>query len=134
MAKDIKGIPYKMVPIKDTINETPKQGFIPRIVRRETIPTEIIVKKLSDASSFTAADIYGVIQGLVDEIDIHLQLGFNVTIDGLGTFSLSAEGPMVEKEDDIRANSIRVKRIIFKAARSFSNRFKTARFQKVEKR
>ena len=131
---DIKGIPYKMVKVSDTINENPKQGFMPRIVRRGTVSTDLIVKKLADASSFTGADIHGVIHGLIDQIETHLKLGFNVTIDGLGTFSLAAEGKIVEKDGDIRANSIKVKRVVFKNASSFLKRFTNAVFQKQEPR
>ena len=132
MARDVKGIPYKMVRVSDTINENPKQGFMPRIARRGTVSTDLIVEKLADASSFTGADIHGVIRGLTEQIETHLKLGYNVTIEGLGTFSLAAEGIIVEKEGDIRANSIKVKRVVFKNASSFLKRFANAVFQKQE--
>ena len=132
MARDVKGIPYKMVRVSDTISENPKQGLMPCIARRGTISTDLIVDKLADTSSFTGADIHGVIRGLIDQIETHLKLGYNVTIDGLGTFSLAAEGIIVEKEGDIRANSIKVKRVVFKNASSFLKRFTNAVFQKQE--
>ena len=133
MNKREKGIQYKMMPIKDTINEIPKQGFVPRIVSRGTITTRMVAKDIAAASSFSLGDVHGMICSLVEEINRNLQKGYNVTIDGLGTFSISAESRMVENENDIRANSIHVKRVTFRTARGFQARFKSATFQRMEK-
>ena len=59
--------------------------------------------------------------------------GYNVYIDGLGTFSVSAESKLVESEDDLRAPSVKVKNINFRSAVRLKNTIKNSTFTKVEK-
>lgn len=133
MSKIDKGIQYKMIPFKDTINDTPKNGLVPKIVRRGTITTDMLLTMISSGSTFTKGDLLGVICSLTEAIEDALLSGYNVTIDGLGTFSVSAESRIVQSEDEIRANSIKLKHITFKASRKFNDKMKKATFQRMYK-
>ena len=53
---------------------------------------------------------------------------FSGNIEGIGTFSLSAESKVVEKKTDIRAQSVKVKNINFRSAVSLKKAMTKSKF------
>lgn len=105
--------------------------MIPKIISRGTITTDMLLSMISSGSTFTKGDLQGVICSLTETIETWLKAGYNINVDGLGTFSVTAESRIVQSEDDIRSNSIKVKRVTFKASRKFSNSMKNTKFQRM---
>jgi len=66
---------------------------------------------MSQRSSFTTGDIKGVLQLLQDMIVSELQLGNNVELEGIGTFTASLQCPPVMDKKEIRAESIRFRTV-----------------------
>lgn len=126
------GAQYKLYKISDNINETPKSGLMPRIVSKGTVDLKAIAKRISKASSLTEGDIYAVTVNLRETIVSLLEEGYTVKIDELGSFSITVESRLVQSEKEIRAGSIKFKRVVFKAARSLNERFKGMLFEKYK--
>lgn len=121
---------YKLYKISDNINEIPKSGLMPRFVSKGTVDLKQIAKQMAKASSLTEGDIYAVIINLRETIVSMLEDGYTVKIDELGSFSITVESRLVQSEKEIRAGSVKFKRVVFKTARSLNERFKGMLFKK----
>lgn len=121
---------YKLYKISDNINEMPKEGLVPRIVSKGTFDLRMIARQISQASSLTEGDVYSVIINLRETIISLLEAGYIVKIDELGSFSITIESRLVQSEKEIRAGSIKFKRVVFKTARALNERFKGMSFKR----
>ena len=109
-------IPYRLTPMKDNISKAPKQGYYAQVVTKGTIDTPSLCKHIAAGCTLTVADLRAAIEAISSSVADCLMDGYNVYIDGLGTFSVSAESKIVEKEGDLRAPSVSVKNVNYRAA------------------
>lgn len=89
---------FKANPFKE---KDGKPVLYPAVVVKETITTDHIVKELSKHSAYSA-------------VVSHLRQGKNVRLDGLGTFSLALSSREVTDRKEIRAASVRIKKVNFR--------------------
>ncbi len=73
-----------------------------RVVKKEDVHLKEIAKAISEKSTFTEGDIYGVLKEMVKEMKFFMQMGHTVKIDELGSFHLTVEGGLVENREDYR--------------------------------
>lgn len=102
---------FKANPFKE---KDGKPVLYPAVVVKETITTDHIVKELSKHSAYSAGCVVGVLQEVADMVVSHLRQGKNVRLDGLGTFSLALSSREVTDRKDIRAASVRIKKVNFR--------------------
>jgi predicted histone-like DNA-binding protein len=96
-----------------------KYGLYPRIIRRKTVGLEELCKRTAEGTTFNAFELEVAAKMLVDGILDELGDGNNVCIENFGTFSVSAEATReAHEQHDIRAESIRLKRIVFKMSKA----------------
>ncbi|MBR6197917.1 MAG: HU family DNA-binding protein [Bacteroidaceae bacterium] len=126
-------IPYRVTPMRDNISKSPKKGYYAQVVTKGTIDTLSLCQEISSGCTLTVADLRAAIEAISSSVATNLMNGYNVYIDGLGTFSVSAESKLVESEDDLRAPSVKVKNINFRSAVRLKNTIKNSTFTKVEK-
>jgi predicted histone-like DNA-binding protein len=126
-------IPYRVTPMKDNISKSPKKGYYAQVVTKGTIDTLSLCQEISSGCTLTVADLRAAIEAISSSVATNLMNGYNVYIDGLGTFSVSAESKLVESEDELRAPSVKVKNINFRSAVRLKNMIKNSSFVKVEK-
>ncbi len=122
---------YKMIERRSNINPTGEQksGFYPQIVRARTITIEELALSVSRGKKMQAIETKSTIEMLLSCIETELLNGNNVCLDGFGTFMLSARSKRpVTNPDEIRAESIEVKRVSFTPSLPLRNRMKIARF------
>lgn len=124
-------IQYRLTPMRDNISRTPKQGFYAQVVTKGTIDTRELCKVISEKCSLNVADMKAAIEALAQAIEDKLQDGYNVSIDELGTFSVSAESRTVLDSEDIRGQSVRVKNINFRPSVRLKTTMKTSKFERV---
>ncbi|BEG98313.1 HU family DNA-binding protein [Bacteroides sedimenti] len=125
-------IQYRLTPMRDNISRTPKQGFYAQVVTKGTIDTRELCKVISEKCSLNVADMKAAIEALAQAIEDKLQDGYNVSIDELGTFSVSAESRTVLDSEDIRGQSVRVKNINFRPSVRLKTTMKTSKFERVQ--
>ena len=101
---------FKANPFKE---KDGKPVLYPAVVVKETITTDHIVKELSKHSAYSAGCVVGVLQEVSDAIVAHLRQGENVRLDGLGTFSLALSSREVTDRKEIRAASVKIKKVNF---------------------
>jgi predicted histone-like DNA-binding protein len=112
---------YRLDAQTDNLNAegSRKQGLFPRIIRRHTVELKELCKRASAGTTFNAFELETAAHMLVNRILKELGDGNNVNIEEFGTFSVSAQAiRKALKPQDIRAESIRLKRIVFKTAKS----------------
>lgn len=126
-------IKYKLLEISDNMSQSGKKrkGYYPRIVRKNTITTDGLAKSVGRGSVFKAAEAKGIIEQLLLVIESELLNGNHVTLDGFGTFALTAQAKRpIDDPEKVRAESIEVKRVAFKASEPLKRKLKNAHFEK----
>lgn len=126
-------IPYRLTPMKDNISKNPRSGYYAQVVTKGTIDTTSLCREIASGCTLTVADLRAAIEAISSSVANCLMDGYNVYIDGLGTFSLSAESKVVDKEDELRAPSVKVKSINFRSAVSLKKTVMNSSFEKVKK-
>jgi predicted histone-like DNA-binding protein len=124
---------YKMVEQTDNLHPdaSKKRGFYPRIISKQTVELRDLCKRAAQGTSFNVFELESSAGLIVNEILKELADGNNVCIDGFGTFSVSAEATRTaQTENGIRAESIRVKRIVFKTSQALMKRLTGFTFKK----
>lgn len=124
-------IQYRLTPMRDNISATPKEGYYAQVVTKGTVDTRELCKEIADKCSLTVADMKAAIEALAQTIEDKLQDGYNVCIDELGTFSVSAESRTVQDADEIRGQSVKVKNINFRPSVRLKTSMKNSKFERV---
>ena len=124
---------YRMKIRRDNINPDDKKvtGYYPTVVRRATIDTKRLAERMANGSTLNKQEARMMIEMMIDAIETELKHGNHVCLNGFGTFSLSAESRLVKRKDEIRAESIRVKRVTFRTSEPFMRRMRKATFEKA---
>ena len=68
-------------------NKDGERVLYPRLVMGERIDTISIAKALADTTTFSVAEVIGLLQGLADRMSFFMALGRSVKLDGVGTFT-----------------------------------------------
>ncbi len=127
-------IKYRMIKRGDYINPEGKKkvGFYPQVVRMHTINLREICNRSADETTLNTVEIEASVRMLIDHIEKELRDSNHVCLDGFGTFSVTAECRHVEDPDEIRAESIKVKRVVFVPSKQFMKRIKDAKFERTK--
>ena len=113
---------YKLVRRPPLGKTDGKQQRYPRFVPTDTVRLDDLVQKAQGRSSFSSADIKGVLQLLQDMMVDELMFGHNVELEGIGTFSISLKSRPVEDKKEIRAESIHFQDVTFRSSRQLRDR------------
>jgi predicted histone-like DNA-binding protein len=124
---------YRMVEQTDNMHPdgSKKRGFYPRIISKKTVELRQLCKNAAEGTTFNAFEVEASAGLIIRQILDELAEGNNVCLDGFGTFSVSAEAVRTaQTENEIRAESIRVKRIVFKTSQALMKRLTGFTFRK----
>ncbi|MCC8154110.1 MAG: HU family DNA-binding protein [Tannerellaceae bacterium] len=126
------GIPYKLVRVNDNITHNTKPRYLAIPKPRTNIDTEILKEEINVMSSFTPADVQGVIDNLAHLITKYLANGHTVTLDGIGTFGVTARmAKELDNTDYVPPGTIKVKSVSFRPAAGMKNKLRDVLFEKV---
>ena len=109
---------YKLTKINDNITDNKTVKYSVTTVSYDNVNLDALAEQIAGSSTFS----YGEVKG-----------GNTVTIDGLGTFSVTAR-PNREVEDPlkIRAESIKLKGIGFKPSPKLKERLRSIEFTRMK--
>lgn len=109
--------------------ENKKEGFHPQVVRKTTVTTDDLALKMAKGKAINAPDARAMIETLIYCIKEELLDGNHVMLDNFGTFSLTVQRKKkADAPDEIRAESIEVKRVAFKPSPALRRFMKKAVF------
>ena len=104
-------------PSPEGIVHEKEASYHARVVAKQTIDTEDIVRRIQERSTLSKGDIMAVLSELRDVVKQGLLDGNNVQLNGIGVYSLTLEAPKDASPKKTHAQSIAVKRIDFRADR-----------------
>jgi len=127
-------IQYKMVLKGDNLNPEghKKTAYHPQVVRANTLTLKDICKRASHGKALSAIEMEMSVRMVLEQIETELRDSNHVCLDGFGTFSLTAESRPVDNPDDIRAESIFVKRVAFVPSKILMDDLKNAQFVRAK--
>ena len=91
-------------------------------VPNKTVSLKDMEKMLLSTSSFSMADVKGVLHLLQTAIVDNLMMGNDVCLDGIGTFTMSLQCRPVMDKKEIRSESIHFKNVKFRSAKELRKR------------
>ena len=96
-----------------------KQALHPRIVSNGTISTKRMFEEISEASTYTVADLEGMLSAITRRMSKYLVEGFHVQLGEIGYFSATLKSRPVTDKKEIRADSIFFDNVNFRASSRF---------------
>ena len=129
-------VQYKMMGKNDnlSLDEQKKKGYYPTVVRKKTVGIKEIAELSSNWCRMQPYEMEMAIKTALHAIQKELLDSNNVCLEGFGTFSLKAESRNVENPDELRAESISVKKVAFKCSPILIKEMKAATFVKYSKK
>jgi len=127
-------ISYKVVSKKPgglTGNNATK--YYPTITDRGLSDLDEVCATIATRSTFSRADVVGVVQAFIDLVPELLLRGNNVKLDGFGTFSVHASGNGKLKPEEVTARDITKLKLSFLPDKRIKKKLHNATFEKVLK-
>lgn len=117
-------------PPRQGSNEEPQLHA--RIVPGRVIRLDRIAKEISSFSSFSSADIKGLLQAFSDQLVEHLEAGDEIDLEGFGHFNISLSCPKISRPEEVRAEDIRFKSVNFRCSKKITSRLETMSVKRKE--
>ncbi len=121
---------YKLVRRPNPYKTDVKQPLYPCFVPWRTVRLDDLAKMAQGRSSFSSADIKGMLQLLQDLIVDALEYGQCIELEGIGTFGISLKSRPVMEEMEIRAESIHFQDVTFRSSKELRDRLRTIHLER----
>lgn len=106
-----------------------------RVVTVSTVNFDSLARMIQDCTSLSVSDAKAALTAFTEMIAWQLKEGKRVHLEGLGAFQLTLNCPVIYDPKEIRAESIKVKSVVFQPDNSFKRRFINVPLQRAtEKR
>jgi len=105
-----------------------------RAITSGTIGTNELAEEIQSRSTISTADVVAVLSSLKDVAIDHFKDGHRIHIDGFGYFQITLSCPPVQTENEIRAESIRFKSVVFRPEKELTNKLKHIPFERVARK
>ena len=105
--------------------EEEEQKLYPQLVTSGTITLKDLMKHASKHTTFSPAEMMGMITFLEDAMVEYLAQGYHVKLGDIGTFSASLTSRKVTSKDEIRAKSVHFDNVLFRADKKLRKRIGT---------
>lgn len=123
---------YKLVKINNNITESEETKYSVTTVSYGNINLDTLAERMATYSTFNIGEIKGMLENLTRMIADSLKDGYTVSIEGLGTLSVTAQvNREVTAPSQIRAESIKLKSIGFKPSPKLKERLSDIEFTKL---
>lgn len=105
-----------------------------RVVTNGTTTTDQLAEIIHDRSTLTVGEVKAVLDSLSVLLLHELAYSRRVHLEGLGYFQLVLECPPVKTEKEIRAESIKVKTVVFRAEEKLKKKARGLRVERVRRK
>lgn len=106
--------------------------YYPALTKRQTMNSRKLAQEISAATSFTTADVMGMIEVLVHLLPHFLKEGNNVRLDNFGTFSLHVSGVGQEDPKKVTSRDISGIKMAFLPSKEVKKKLSTTQFVKTK--
>lgn len=126
-------VKYKLTKINDNITDRDEVKYSVTTVSSGNVNLDALAEIMTNASTFNYGEIKGMIENLTRLIATNLKEGNTVTIDGLGTFGVTAQpNREVGNPSKIRAESIKLKSISYRPSPKLKERLSDIEFTRLK--
>lgn len=97
-----------------------EESLHPRLVNQNTIRMNRLAYEISGMTTFSSADIKGILEAFRQRLGFHLSYGDRVELEGLGTFNISIKKATKTKATNakaFRANTICLQKVTFRCSK-----------------
>lgn len=122
---------YKTTRYSDNVTGDKETNVRVQLLSRRTLDTNEFIKHLMTRHKLSKGDAYKCLMTVVEGIKEILEAGDIVHIEDFGGFSLNGEFyENKERDESHRAESIKVKNVVFKADKTLKQQLSNAKFEK----
>jgi predicted histone-like DNA-binding protein len=105
-----------------------------RVVTDGTMNIDDLARYIHEICTLTTADIKASLVALVEVMADELASGRRIHLDGLGYFNLTLTSPPIDSPKEIRAESVHVRSVAFRAEESFKKRFRSIALKRIKEK
>ena len=125
-------IPYRVFLLGNPLDSTEPKKAYAKCLTVNNVSHEQFVKNVAEYSRiYMRGNIKGMLSNCVERLTMHLAHGDRVTIDNLGTFSLSLKCKGAPTEAAFSNKNIKEVNIVFTPCKSLKEKLATAEFKQI---
>ena len=125
-------IPYRVFLLGNPLDSTEPKKAYAKCVTVDNVSHEQFVKNVAEYSRiYMRGNIMGMLSNCVERLTMHLAHGDRVTIDNLGTFSISLKCKGAPTEAAFSNKNIKEVNIVFTPCKSLKEKLATAEFKQI---
>lgn len=125
-------IPYRVFLLGNPLDSTEPKKAYAKCLTVNNVSHEQFVKNVAEYSRiYMRGNIMGMLSNCVERLTMHLTHGDRVTIDNLGTFSLSLKCKGAPTEAAFSNKNIKEVNIVFTPCKSLKEKLATAEFKQI---
>ena len=125
-------IPYRVFLLGNPLDSTEPKKAYAKCLTVNNISHEQFVKNVAEYSRiYMRGNIMGMLSNCVERLTMHLTHGDRVTIDNLGTFSISLKCKGAPTEAAFSNKNIKEVNIVFTPCKSLKEKLATAEFKQI---
>ena len=125
-------IPYRVFLLGNPLDSTEPKKAYAKCLTVNNVSHEQFVKNVAEYSRiYMRGNIMGILSNCVERLTMHLAHGDRVTIDNLGTFSLSLKCKGAPTEAAFSNKNIKEVNIVFTPCKSLKEKLATAEFKQI---
>ena len=125
-------IPYRVFLLGNPLDSTEPKKAYAKCLTVNNVSHEQFVKNVAEYSRiYMRGNIMGMLSNCVERLTMHLAHGDRVTIDNLGTFSLSLKCKGAATVASFSNKNIKEVNIVFTPCKSLKEKLATAEFKQI---
>ena len=125
-------IPYRVFLLGNPLDSTEPKKAYAKCLTVNNVSHEQFVKNVAEYSRiYMRGNITGMLSNCVERLTMHLAHGDRVTIDNLGTFSISLKCKGAPTEAAFSNKNIKEVNIVFTPCKSLKEKLATAEFKQI---
>ncbi len=105
-----------------------EKKYYARAWKRQKMSINSLCELIAERSTFSGADVKGVVAAFTEMIPELLKKGYTVDLEGLGIFSISIKSRAEKSYNDVTKRSITGSQINFRPSPRLKNEIKKAEF------
>lgn len=108
-----------------------KTKYHARVVIDRTLGNQEIATEISKRCTINKAEAMAVMDEMQEIFRQMLAEGHAIKLEGIGTFRISAKSPTITSKNEIRAESIKFRGVVYRPEKKLLRRLGSTKFQKV---
>lgn len=115
---------YKLVRMPDLNKDGEQLPLHARLVSNGTITLKDMIEDITSQSSFCSGDVKGLLDVIQNVMVRHLMMGYNVDLEGIGTFTVSLQCRPVMDKKELRSESVHFRSVNYRPSVKLCNKLR----------